>query len=60
MTFKVTNLSEVRIKVKSPKGDIFFGSKETKVLDFNPNSSCFHVEKIEEPEKQLNKPRRLK
>jgi len=49
--YKVTNLLEAPVKFKSLKGDIVFGSKETKVLEEDPNSNCFKVEKIEEIEK---------
>lgn len=55
MNYKVTNLSEAPIKVKTKKGDIIFTSRETKILEENPNSECFHVEEIEKMEKKQPK-----
>ena len=51
MKYKVTNKEEGHLKA----GDIIFGPKETKILNFCPESDRFYVEKIEEPEKKNNK-----
>jgi len=54
MKYKVKNKLEQNIRL----GKIEFGPKEEKILDICPTSDRFDVEKIEEPEKKINKTRR--
>ena len=54
MKYKIKNKLEQNIRL----GEIEFGPKEEKILDVCPTSDRFDVEKIEEPEKKLNKTRR--
>lgn len=47
MKFKVTN----RLEASLHYGKTEFGPKETKILDFAPQSDAFIIEKLEEEEK---------
>ena len=51
MKYKVTNKLECPVRFKN----ITFGSKETKILDINPNTDRFIIEEIEIEEKPEKK-----
>ena len=48
MKYKVTNKLEQPIRC----GKIEFGAKETKILEFRPDSDRFNIEELEEIEKK--------
>lgn len=54
MKYKVTNKLEISVRYKG----MYFGPKETKILDEEPTSDKFHIEKLEETEKKKTERRK--